>query len=76
MRSLLADVEPGKTYVYLDGLVIPADASGISADGWYAHHELDFLPQTAALEDRSVIDDLLASKKYWLTNRLPDEGEG
>jgi hypothetical protein len=74
MQSLLADVEPGKSYVTLDGNFLPTDLAGLEIDGWYAHHDLDFVPHVAALQDRSVVTDLLANKKYWLENRLPDDG--
>jgi hypothetical protein len=76
MQSLLSDVEPGKTYVALDGSFIPSDVPGVSFDGWFARHDLDFVPQTAALDDRSVVQEILANKQYWLENRLPDDGAG
>jgi hypothetical protein len=75
MRDLLAGVEVGKSYLYFDGRVLPTDAAGINLDGWYAHHELDFLPQVVALADRTVIDGLLTRRDYWDANRLPDEKE-
>ena len=55
MQILLADVEPGKTYVTLDGHFLPTDLSELAIDGWYAHHDLDFLPHVRALQDRSVV---------------------
>jgi hypothetical protein len=73
MQSLLAEVEPGKTYLTLDCSFIPMDVLGVSFDGWFAPHDLDFLPQTAALEDGTVVDEILANKRYWLENRLPDD---
>jgi hypothetical protein len=76
MQTLLADVEPGKTYVSFDGHFIPTDVSSLSLDGWFAHHDLDFLPQIAALQDPRVIDNILANKTYWLSNRLPDDSSG
>lgn len=79
MRGLMADVEPGETYVVLDGCFVPADAAGIEIDGWVARHELDFVPQVAALEDPGIIDSMLANREYWLSHALPegeDEGEG
>ena len=59
MRGLMAGVEPGETYV--------------SFDGWYARHDLDFVPQMAALDDPSVLDEVLSNREYWLSNRLPDD---
>ena len=73
MRSLLADVEPGETYVTFDGSFVAASMSPLSMEGWFARHELEFVPQTAALEDPSVLDDVLTNKEYWLSKRLPDE---
>jgi hypothetical protein len=68
MKELLAEVEVGKKYVCLDGAIIPADADAVQFEGWHSRHDLDFVPQVAALEDRSVITDLLSSTKYWRAN--------
>ena len=75
MRALLVDVEPGERYVYLDGELFRADVSALAFDGWYARHELEFLPQVAALGDRQVLDDLLGSRDYWLARRLSEKTE-
>src|SRR5262245_36933921 len=53
MKDLLADVEEGQRYVIFDGAVIPADVDAIEFDGWHSHHELDFVPQVAALKKKS-----------------------
>ena len=74
MRDLLADVESGKTYVSFDGHFIPTDLPGLTIDGWYAHHDLGFVPQIAALQDGNVLDKILANKKYWLSNRHENRG--
>jgi hypothetical protein len=71
MQILVAEVEPGRTYVALDGSFIPTFATGVRFDGWYAHHDLDCLPQTAALKDRFILRQTVSSKEYWLENRLP-----
>jgi hypothetical protein len=71
MQEILAGVVPGQTYVVLDGSVLPADADSVSLDGWYARHELNYLPQTKALQDRAVIDSLLANVEYWRDRRHP-----
>lgn len=65
MQELLADVKVGTKYVWLDGAIVPVDAGAVQFEGWRARHDLDFVPQVAALEDRSVIDDLLSSTEYW-----------
>jgi hypothetical protein len=61
-------VKVGIKYICLDGAIIPADAGAVQFEGWHSRHDLDFVPQVAALEDRSVITDLLSSSKYWRAN--------
>jgi hypothetical protein len=70
MQILLKDVERGEQYVYLDGYVIPVNAEGVSIEGWHSHHELDFVPQVAALSDQKVYDRLLCSEGYWRSNKV------
>lgn len=71
MQQILADVEPGRRYVILDGAVIPVDSAGVEFDGLHSHHDLDSLPQVDALSDSSVIPKLLANPEYWTANALP-----
>ena len=70
MKILLKGVRPGGQYIYLDGYVIPATAEGITIEGWHSHHDLDFVPQVAALNDPEIRDDLLCSREYWQSNRV------
>jgi hypothetical protein len=70
MRELLDDVEPGQTYVSLDGHFIPADEAEVDIVGWHSHHRLAFVPQVAALQDPSIIDTMLAKRDYWESNRV------
>jgi hypothetical protein len=70
MKILLKGVEPGGQYVYMDGYVIPTTAEGITIEGWHARHDLDFVPQVAAIDDPRVCDDILGSREYWQSNRL------
>ena len=72
MKVILADLEPGKQYAILDGFVIPVDVTEIHFDGWYAHHELDSLPQVDALKDRSLLDTSIGSRDYWTSRALPN----
>lgn len=72
MRHLLAGIEVGRRYVFFDGAYLPADAGPIKRTGWYAHHDLARAPQTAALADPSVIEDVLANSDYWFRNERPD----
>ncbi len=73
MRGILADVKPGKEYVYLDGVFVPSDATGIKYIGEHAMHNLDFVPQVKALEDESVIESILTNVDYWQRNALSDD---
>jgi len=72
-KILLKGVEPGELYVYLDGYVIPTTAKGVAIEGWHSHHELDFVPQVAAMDNSDIRNDLLFSRDYWQANRV--EGE-
>lgn len=74
MKELLAEVKVGAKYVCLDGAIIPADAGVIQFEGWHSRHDLDFVPQVAALDDRSIVKDLLSNVKYWLANALENIG--
>lgn len=71
LRDLHADVVEGVTYVCLDGLFIPSDAESVRFDGWHARHNLDFVPQRAALTDSRLIQSILANREYWTKNALP-----
>ena len=72
MEELLADVVVGEQYVCLDGLYIPTSASAVRFQGWHAVHDLDFVPHVAALDDYSVLENILASQEYWQSNAIPD----
>ncbi|MCA9035352.1 MAG: hypothetical protein KDA91_09485 [Planctomycetaceae bacterium] len=72
MQELLECVEVGETYVYLDGAVIPADVDGVEFEGWHSLHKLDMLPQVEAIQNPSIVDDVLANKEYWMQTALPD----
>jgi hypothetical protein len=70
MKILLKGVKPGERYVYLDGWVIPTAAKSVRIEGWHSRHDLDFVPQVAALDDPKVRIELLASEEYWLSTAL------
>ena len=70
MRALLEDVEVGGQYVWLDGLIIPTDASGVNFRGCYARHRRQFVPQVAALRDSSVVEHILSNDDYWRSNAV------
>lgn len=71
MQALLSKVEIGKQYVCLDGYIIPSDASGVSFRGWHSEHDLDFVPQVAALDDYFVMENILSNVEYWRTRAIP-----
>jgi hypothetical protein len=65
MKELLDHVEVGGRYVYLDGAIIPVEATALQFDGWRSHHDLEYAPQVAALEDRSIVRRVLSNPEYW-----------
>jgi hypothetical protein len=64
-QDLLKGVEVGRSYVYLDGFVLPMDSEAVAFEGWAARHNLPHLPQTEAMVDRSVLDRTLGDRGYW-----------
>jgi hypothetical protein len=72
MRSLLAKVEVGERYVYLDGRVHPARLGSVEFSGWYASHRFAHLPQVVAEGARAALDAELGQESYWRTNALPE----
>lgn len=75
MKILVKGVEPGKRYVYLDGYVISTAEEEISIDGWYARHDLGFVPQVTALLDPRARDHVLASPGYWESGHIERAGQ-
>lgn len=73
MQELMADLEEGELYVYLDGQFIPVECAGAEFEGWHSRHDLDFLPHVAALDDESVIDSILSNPQYWNERRIDEE---
>ena len=73
MRELTAGIEPGREYVYLDGLIVAADTEALRFHGWHAEHDLDFVPHVAARRDGAIIESILANVDYWTTNALPED---
>ncbi len=70
MKEITADVVPGKEYVCLDGVLVPSEATGLQYTGWHAAHDLDFVPQVRALEDESILEEILGNLDYWQTNAV------
>jgi hypothetical protein len=73
MKFLHKGVRTGGKYVYFDGYVVPATAEGIAVEGSHARHDLDYVPQVAALTDPEIMNDLLCSHEYWQSNRIERE---
>jgi len=65
MKVILKGVEPGMKYVALDGWVIDATAKSVRIEGWHAMHDLDYVPQVKALQDKDVIRNILGNRQYW-----------
>ena len=65
MKRLVLGVEIGASHVYFDGRIIQADRDGIDHKGWHGKHSLQFVPQIQALEDSSIIDEILTNADYW-----------
>jgi hypothetical protein len=72
MQILLKNVQPGRQYVYFDGYVISTTAERVAIEGWHALHDLDFVPQVAALTNSDLRDGLLCSQEYWQSNRVEE----
>jgi hypothetical protein len=76
MQVMCEDLELGEEYVYLDGWFIPTSTDEITIEGMHSNHELEGVPQVIALEDQSIITELLGNEEYWTENQVPpDEDE-
>lgn len=71
MQEMCRDLEVGQQYVYLDGWFIPRDTEEIVIEGMHAYHELDGVPQVIALQDKAIVEEVLANKDYWTENEVP-----
>lgn len=70
MKAMQSELELGKTYVYLDGIFIPADEVNFSMEGWYAEHEFALVPQVAALNIPEIKKLILSNPEYWRKNQI------
>jgi hypothetical protein len=70
MQAILSNVEIGKQYVCLDGLIIPTDASRVRFQGWHSEHDLEFVPHVAALDDYFVMENILCNRDYWQSRAI------
>lgn len=70
MQILLAEIRAGEQYVYFDGSVFAVTEPGVDLMGWHSRHQLDFIPQVAALRDPEIRTGILASPDYWRSTAL------
>ncbi|MES2933617.1 MAG: hypothetical protein V4805_09040 [Pseudomonadota bacterium] len=70
MKTMQSEIELGQTYVYLDGVFIPADEENFSMVGWYAKHEFAYVPQVAALKNSEIEQQVLSNPDYWRKNQI------
>ena len=70
MKEFVSEIELGESYVYLDGCALPANASEIDLTGWYAHHQLNFIPQKLALTKPEIKNEILSNKNYWYSHEV------
>lgn len=75
MKQMTEDLEEGQQYVYLDGWAIPVDAEEFALQGVYADHELEMVPQVAAVEHPEVIEEVLANEEYWVARHVEFDDE-
>lgn len=73
MQHMTSHIELGKTYVYLDGCFIPADEEDFEFEGWHSKHNFSKTPQVIALENKEIVDELLANPDYWTQNAINEQ---
>ena len=72
MTVLLKAVRVGREYVYLDGYYIDVETGPIEFEGWHSRHDLPWVPQVKAVEDPTVMYDVLTSEDYWRDREVED----
>lgn len=75
MQVMCEELEPGEQYVYLDGWFIPRETEEIVIEGMHSYHELNCVPQVVALTDKSIIEEVLSNKDYWIENEVPPDDD-
>ena len=63
-------IELGKSYAYLDGFFIPVDEVNFSVEGWKSKHDFKKVPQVSALEDSTIVEQVLSNPDYWRNNEI------
>ena len=71
MRLLLDNISGKGEFVYFDGRIIPVKSKKkmFTVMGMHSRHRFDQIPQYTALEDKSIIDELLINENYWLSTK-------
>jgi len=70
---MIDNLEEGDRVVVLDGAVIPVNHRGpLKYKGWFAKHNLRWLPQVRALKHPEIEETVLSSIDYWQSRELPD----
>ena len=75
MQQMTEHIQLGQSYVYLDGFFIPADETDFEVRGWHAKHQFTKVPQVLALEDETIVEQVLGNPDYWTENEITDREE-
>jgi hypothetical protein len=73
MKMLTKDIQLGNDYAYIDGWIFPTSETQLQFEGMHARHELDVVPQAAALSDRQSLEQTLGNRRYWDERKLDQE---
>lgn len=73
MQEMCRDLERGQEYVYLDGWFIPRDTEEIQIEGMHSFHDLNCVPQVVALQDTTILEEVLRNQDYWAENEVPPD---
>lgn len=72
MADVLEPFAVGDIVVYLDGSYFNIYAEKINFDGYFASHDFDRLPHAKALENPTILLEILGGVDYWTDRELPD----
>ncbi len=75
MAEDLEQFDEGQIVVYLDGSYFPVDATDVSFDGYFAHHDFKTLPHTEALEQPEKLSEILSDPGYWTERELAEHDD-
>jgi len=72
MREAVHDLPLGGTVVHIDCCYFLSDECNIEFMGEFATHAFDRLPHAAALENPSILRDVLGNPQYWFDRERAD----